>query len=448
MTYNEFKAAVVAEAAKQSIKEYELYYMVETSTSISAFRGEINEFSSSDEGGICFRCKVDGKMGYASTQSLTEADAVSVVTRAAANAVSLETDEPAFIGEAGKTYEPLELTPYAIPTTEELIDTALKMQKAVVEADEASTENGAGRTFGGKTAIAIFNSNGLDLQYENTSAGTFAMAVTTDGKEMTNSYEMKIGDFKDLNIEEVAAKAVKSAKEKLGADVAPTAICPVVFSAGAMCSLLSTFSGIFSSENAQKGLSLLAGKEGEVIAADTITIVDDPFYKDSAMPINFDAEGSPSKCKKVIENGKLNTLLYNLKTAAIAGKETTGNASKSSYTATIGISPFTMYLAPGTLSEDEIIAKAGNGVYINSLGGLHAGANTISGDFSLQSAGFLIEDGKKTKPVKSFTVAGNYYDMLKKVTDVANEVEVPRAGGITSFGSPAVLVSELSIAGK
>ncbi|MCF0136406.1 MAG: TldD/PmbA family protein [Lachnospiraceae bacterium] len=448
MNIQEFKAVILAEAAKANITEFELYYQNGSSTSISAFNGEINEFSSSEEGGVCFRCKVDGKMGYASTEALSTEEAVGLIKRAAANAVSLETDDPAFLGEAGKTYEKLELVPMTLPSTEELIQTALDTQKEVISCDEASTPNGVARTFSETMSISIFNSNGLDLYYENTGAGAMAMAVTTDGKEMTNSYEIKLGELNKIDTHALAKKAVDNAKSKLGATVAPTAVCPVVFSADAMTSLLSTYSGIFSSENTQKGLSLLAGKEGTAIAAPMVTLMDDPFYKDSAMPINFDAEGSPSYCKKVIENGVLNTLLYNMKTAAIAGRETTGNASKAGYNSDIGIHPFTMYLAPGTESEEELFAKAGNGVYITSLGGLHAGANTISGDFSLQSSGFMIENGKKTYPVKSFTVAGNFYDLLNKITALSDKVELPFPGGITSFGSPAVLVSEMSIAGK
>ena len=166
------------------------------------------------------------------------------------------------------------------------------------------------------------------------------------------------------------------------------------------------------------------------------------------MPIPFDEEGCPTYTKNVIENGKLNTLLYNMKTAAVAGKETTGNGSKSGYDAPVGIRPFTMYLAGGELTEDELLAKAGEGVYINSLGGLHAGANPVSGDFSLQSSGFLIRDGKKTDYVKSFTVAGNFYELLKNITAVANNTELPMAMGSTNFGAPSTLVEGLSIAGK
>ncbi len=176
--------------------------------------------------------------------------------------------------------------------------------------------------------------------------------------------------------------------------------------------------------------------------------MDDPFHPESPARKNFDGEGCPTYTKNVIENGVLKTLLYNMKTAAVAGRETTGNASKGSYDATVGIRPFTMYLANGDMTEEELLAKAGNGVYITSLGGLHAGADPISGDFSLQSAGFMIEGGKKTDYVKSFTVAGNFYEMLKNITALANNCTLPRAMGSTAFGSPSVLVDGLSIAGK
>jgi PmbA protein len=111
----------------------------------------------------------------------------------------------------------------------------------------------------------------------------------------------------------------------------------------------------------------------------------------------------------------------------------------------VGIRPFTLYLEAGSVSEEEMLKKAENGVYINSLGGLHAGANPVSGDFSLQSAGFLIEDGKKTARVKSFTVAGNFYDLLENIICVADNLEFP---GMGTVGSPSVLVEGLSVAGK
>ena len=132
-----------------------------------------------------------------------------------------------------------------------------------------------------------------------------------------------------------------------------------------------------------------------------------------------------------------------------AGKATTGNASKSRYDSKINIQPFTMYLASGGLTQEQLLQKAQNGVLITSLGGLHAGANAISGDFSLQSAGFLIENGQKTAPVRSFTVAGTFFDLLKGITAIANDPQPPVfPASSTAFISPSVLVEGLSIAGK
>ena len=447
MDYNSFKEAVMAAAKAAGLEEYELYYEGSEDTNVGVFQHEINQFSSSVSGGVCFRCVVNGKMGYASTEDMDPAKADALVKRAVDNAKVLEAEEAVFLCEGGKTYEKLDITPYELPSTEEMIATALEAQKKLYAADPRVVDGCESEVLRQKFRFAICNSKGLDLSYENTVAGLVSAAVVSDGKEMDNDYQIELGKLDAIDVDAVAKKAAQKAVGKLGGDVAPTAVCPVVFAPEAMKSLLAAFSSVFSSEAAQKGLSRLGDKEGQVIASPAVTLVDDPFHPQSPVPINFDGEGCPTHTKKVIEQGRLNTLLYNLKTAAVAGKETTGNGAKGGYASAVGIRPFTFYIAPGELTEEELLKKAGKGVYINSLGGLHAGANAVTGDFSLQSAGFLIEDGKKTTPVKSFTVAGNFYDLLKKITDVACELEV-KSTGMTAFASPSVLVSELSIAGK
>ena len=448
MDYQAFKSAVIAKCEALGLKEYELYYQSGSSTSIDTFRHEINEFSASEEGGVCFRCIVNGKMGYASTEELSPEQAASIVEKAVDNASVLESDEEVFLCEGGQKYEPLEIKPYPLPSTDELVSAALDMEKKLYDADESVIDGTQANVMMGKSAVAIYNSKGLDLFYENGYTGMVAVAVVSNGKEMSDDYQIKLGQLSKMDTSAMASKAVATAKQKLGGDVAPTAVCPVVFDPEAMCSLLGVFSSIFSSEAAQKGLSKLSGKEGQLVASPLVTLVDDPFHPENPEPINFDAEGCPTHKKNLIENGEFKTLLYNLKTAAVAGKKTTGNASKAGYDSPVGIRPFTMYLAGGEFSEEELLKKAEGGVYINDLGGLHAGANPISGDFSLQSAGFLIRDGKKADFVKSFTVAGNFYDLLKNITALGNNVTLPRAFGMTAFGSPSVLVENLSIAGK
>ncbi len=447
MNFNEFKQAVIAKCNALGITEYELYYQVGGSTEVGVFMHEINEFTSSLDGGVCFRCIVGGKMGYASTQALNEAEAAAVVERAMDNAKTLEAEDMVFLGEGGQKYEPLNLQPYDLPSTEELIAATLKTQESLY-ANEGVIDGCQSQGFMQQSKVAIFNSKGLDLSYENSAAGLVTVAVVTNGKEMENNFEFKLGKLDTIDINALTRKATDGALKKLGGEVAPTGQYPVVFNPEAMCSLLGVFASIFSSEAAQKGLSKLADKEGQIIASEVVTLVDDPFHKDNPEPMNFDAEGSPTYCKNVIEKGVLNTLLYNLKTAYKAGKKTTGNGSKAGYTAPVGISPFTMYLAGGEMTEEQLLEKVGNGVYITDLSGLHAGANAISGDFSLQSAGYMIENGKKTTYVKSFTVAGNFYELLKNIVAVADNSQLPRAMGKTTIGAPTTWVDGLSVAGK
>ena len=448
MNFNEFKELVIAECAAQGIAEYELYYQVGASTSVDTFQHSINEFSSSYSGGVCFRCIVNGKMGYASTEALNAQQARSVVANAVDNALNLEAEEAVFLGEGGQEYEPLEDRSYPMPTTEELIAKVLETTEKLYAADAMAVDGCQTNGIIETGEVAIYNSKGLDLHLSTQAAGLVAVGVVSNGSEMSNDYQIKLGKLDEIDTDALVKKAIDGAKEKLGGEVAPTGQYPVIFNSEAMCSLLGVYSGIFNSESAQKGLSKLAGKEGEVIAAPCVTLIDDPFHKENPEPMNFDAEGSPTHKKAIIENGVLGTLLYNLKTAAVAGKKTTGNASKAGYDSPVGIRPFTMYLEGGDLTEEELLSKAGNGVYITDLSGLHAGADPISGDFSLQSAGYMIENGKKTTYVKAFTVAGNFYELLKNITALANNSHLPRAMGSTAFGAPSVLVDGLSIAGK
>ncbi len=448
MNFRAFKEAVIAVCRELGIADYELYYQAAESTSVSAFQHELNQFTASNEGGVCLRCLVDGKMGYASTEDMDPAKAAALVARCVDNAQTLESCDPEFLGEGGQVYSELKLEPYALPATEALIEKVLSTQEMLYTASPAVIDGSTTQGIAERSEFAICNSRGLDLHYENTATGLVVAAVVTNGTEMANDYQIKLGKLDTLDTVAMTKKAAETALGKLGGDVAPTGQYPVVFDPEAMSDLLSTFSSVFSSEVAQKGLSKFADQEGSVVAAPCVTVVDDPFHPENPMPINFDAEGSPTATKNVIENGVLKTLLYNLKTANKAGKATTGNASKGGYDSPVAVRPFSMYLAGGEISEEELLAKVGNGVYINSLGGLHAGANPISGDFSLQSAGFMIENGVKTTAVKSFTVAGNFYELLKNITAVANNSHLPTAMGMTAFGAPTTWVSGLSIAGK
>ena len=171
-------------------------------------------------------------------------------------------------------------------------------------------------------------------------------------------------------------------------------------------------------------------------------------HKDALAKATFDDEGAATYTKNVIENGTFTTFLHNLATATKAGVKTTGNGYKASYASPVGVNHYSFYINPVKGSLEDLFAEAGNGLYITSVEGMHAGANPITGDFSISSEGFLIEDGAKGRPVKQFTISGNFYELLKKIALVGSEMKLgtPRMG--CCFGAPTIMVKDISVAGK
>lgn len=175
-------------------------------------------------------------------------------------------------------------------------------------------------------------------------------------------------------------------------------------------------------------------------------------YHDSMIKRTFDGEGVAAYAKNVVENGVLTTMLHNLKTAAKAGVKSTGNAGRPSYASVIGVSPFTFYIRPENGAQEKtkekvpkgLLQKAESGIYVTEVTGLHAGANAVTGDFSLSAKGFMITEGEKGAPVKNFTVSGNFFDLLKNVETLGDDLDFVQG----KFGSPSVLIRNLAIAGE
>ena len=442
------KEAVRKASEEQGIAEYELYYSEDESISAETYRDELSEFSSSVGALLLYRCIVNGKLGYASTESMTEDEMGKLVARAKENAAAIEKDEEAIIyaGAEPGAYGEVKRVPFTMPTAADIRRVVMNDRDILYRADPMVADGTCASAAAGRSTVRLFNSHGLDLSASVGSASEAMEAVLDDGNEKQFDYDYLFDRFDapDEEREALAAEIAAGARGKFGAGSVKTGKYSIVFDRKQVRAILSTFLSVFYGENAQKGLSLLKGKVGEKIAADCVTITDDPFYEGNTMQFAFDGEGVPTRKKNVVENGVLKTLLYNLTSAKKDGVETTGNASRSA--SSIGTRVFSFYINPGTLSKEELLKKAGNGIYVNEMKGFHAGANAVTGDFSIESAGFLIEDGKLTRPVKSFTVAGNFFELLKSVSEIGSELEMG-GPGITQIASPEILVPDMSVAG-
>lgn len=447
MNYNEFKQAVIEAAKEAGLTDYELYYSTTSEINTEIYKEDVKSFSSSKNGGACFRCIESGKMGYAATEKYDEEEAKNIVIRAMDNALSIESEDEVVLYGAGDSYQQVTKKAEALPSADIMIEKAIACNKATYEQDSRvidATESGA---FASNVTVSIYNSKGLDLNHEVSLSGVYTAAVIEEKGEMLDSLDFQLGNVEEADIKKIAKKAVEGAVEQIGALKASSGKMKVVFSGKMMATMLSTFAEVFSAENAQKGLSLLKGKENTTVASDIVTIVDDPFYFDSSLQMPFDAEGVATYTKEIVKDGELTTLLHNLKTAKKVGVKSTGNASKLTYSSSVSILPYYFYIKPSSQTKEELFSLAGDGIYITELQGMHAGANPKTGDFSLGASGFLIKDGKKESCVKGFTVAGNFYKLLASIEAISNDLEFILPKGLSCFGAPCVLVSELSIAG-
>lgn len=441
MNFESMKEIIVRAAKEAGLDEYELFYYAEEDMSVGALKREIDSFSSGNVQGVDFRCKVSGKMGYASTELLTEEELTELVSRAMENAKSIESDDEVDIFPGSPKYETVEVKEPPVPNAAQMTDVTMALQNKIYTLSDKIADGTRSSASCGTAETCLYNSYGLELTSRiGLQYGVVSVNVK-DGEEAAAGFEVAEGATMD-ELGEIADKAVAEALSKLGAGLVETGHYPVVISGKQMRSLLSAFSSVFSSRAAQKGLSLLAGKEGEKIAADCVTIMDDPF-RPGSIQAAFDGEGVATARKCVVENGTLNTLLYNLSTAKKAGRESTGNGARHN-----GIRYFNFYIAGGEATDEELLKKAEGGIYVTEVKGLHAGANATTGDFSIESAGFMIEDGKLGRPVKSFTIAGNFFELLRQIDTVGNDVKFGISGGPTMFGSPDVYIPDMSVAGK
>ena len=447
MDFNLFKEELFKEAKNSGFEECEIYYSDSESLSLNVYEGEVEKYKLNNAFGLSFRGKINNKMGYSYTEILDEDAIKTLITNAKGAALVIENDDVQFIYEGDKEYKELDCYKKELDNVkpDELISLALEMEKECKkQCDKVVNFQGCGIGYG-KSTYGIINSKGLNLKNERNSLTAYVVPIVEENNEkydgMGYVIAKKVGDIKPV---ELAKQGLEEALSKIGGKSIPSGKYKIIVNNEAMVSLLGTFSGIFNAEQVQKGLSLLKGKEGEIIASDVITLIDDPHLEDGLGTTSFDDEGVATYKKEVITKGKLNTLLYNLKTAHKAGVKSTGNGFKGSYASPVGVSDTNFYINPGQRSFEELCMDVKDGVIITEFAGLHSGASAITGDFSLAAKGFMIENGKKTFPVEQITVAGNFFTLLKDIEEVGSDLKFP----MSSIGCPSVVVKELSVAGK
>jgi len=240
--------------------------------------------------------------------------------------------------------------------------------------------------------------------------------------------------------EDVGKKAAERAIRRLNPRKVATQKAPVIFEPRTARALLGDIFDAINGSAIYRHASFLAGKLGEKVAADHVTIVDDATIPGLFGTSPFDDEGVACRRTVVIDKGVLASYLLNTYTARKLGLKTTGNASRG-VTGNAGVGPGNFFLEAGKLSAGEIIASVPSGLYVTELIG--GGGNTVTGDYSSGAAGLWIENGQLAYPVSEITIAGNMKQILFDIAQIGSDLEFRG-----SVASPTLLIREMTISGQ
>ena len=429
-----------ARAKEKGIEDVQVYLVNRNELSIEVFDGELDKYEIADTTSLSIKGLYNKRMGTYSTEILSDTLIDSIIDQLIANASIIDSLDEAVIYAGDSEYQKLEGL-YNPELTN--LDVAKKIEqvKALDKLfhDADPKVNIVETMYSESTRTVILqNTKGLKLENKVNSAMIGGQVIVKDETDQRTSFDLAISnDFADFDLNKIAKEAVTSGVRKLGAKPIPTREYEVIINKDAFGTLLSAFQNVFSAEAVQKNLSLLKGKLGQTIGSELVSIVDDPLMKKSSRSRSFDDEGVATRYKAMIENGVLKTYLHNLTTAKKDGVTSTGNGFGTS------VAAVNLVVLPGATSYEEMVASIQDGLVITDLQGAHAGANPVSGDFSLQATGFLIENGKETKPVALITIASNFLKMLSDVVAVGNDSKT----GYYGITCPSVKLRGIQVSG-
>jgi len=249
------------------------------------------------------------------------------------------------------------------------------------------------------------------------------------------------------DLDELARAAAEGAVSRLGATSCATGSYPVVLDARVVSELLDAFMPAFFASNVHSHMSVLAGRLGERLTGENISILEDPFMEGGFCTRNFDDEGVATQTKAIVDRGRLNCFLHNRRSAGKDGISSGGNGFKTHFNEAVSTGYTNVFIPQGENSRDKMLEMMGDGLLITGVSGVFAGAKPNSGDFSLISSGYRVKDGKKCGAVNQITIAGNFFEMLKCVKAIGSD-EYWMIATNGNVRTPSLYVGSLAVSGK
>ena len=321
------------------------------------------------------------------------------------------------------------------------VDLAKRAEEAALSFDDRIA-NSEGASFDSQLSRHIFaNSRGFAGEYRSSYCSLAVAPVARSGESMERDHWDTLSrGFAELETpESVGRTAAQRALRRLNAVKVETQKVPVVYEPRVARSLLDHIFEAVHGMSIYRQESFLAGKLGEKVAHEDVTVIDDGTIPGLFGSCPFDDEGVPSRRTVVIERGVLKSYLLNSYAARKLGMKTTGNASRG-LTGNAGIGHGNFFVDKGVQTPEQMVAGIANGFYVTELIGF--GVNTVTGDYSRGAAGLWIRNGELAYAVSEVTIAGNLKEMLLGL-ELGSDLEFRR-----SVSAPTIKIGEMTVGGR
>ncbi|MEZ5263011.1 MAG: TldD/PmbA family protein [Acidimicrobiales bacterium] len=421
------------------------------STTVKAYGGQVESFTSAESFGVGVRVLVerDGGMaqGFAHAGTFDPEVLDETLRDARDNAGFAEPDPWQALAEpdgVAAVHQELWDERLAAFPTERKVELALELERAT-KAWSPKVKGVRVASYGDSAGeFALASTSGIRSAGRATSAWLSVSCMAGDESETHMGYGVDVcREPGGLDLAAVATEAADQAVRLIGAQQVPSQRLTLVLEPKLAATVLAIIGSMLCGDAVVKGRTPFADRLGQSIASPLLTLVDDPTDARSMGADTFDGEGLACRRNVLIDGGELRGFLHNSYTARRAGARSTASAVRGSRSLP-GVGPQALAVAPGERTYEELLASVDNGSLVQSMSGLHSGVNTTSGDFSVGAEGLMIRNGALAEPVREVTIASTLPRLLLDLVAVGSEIEWLPGGS----GSAALVFGEVALSGS
>ncbi len=435
---------LIARARKKGADAADALVVSSTALSHAERLGKTEQLERSESRDLGLRVLFGKRQAMASSNDWDAAALDDLVERAVAMAKSVPEDPYCGIADPDQLMRgaalDLDIFDPSEPTPEALIARAKAAEEAARGISGVTNSEGAEASWS-VNSVMLAASNGFSGGYAISRHGVGVSVIAGEGTAMERDYEFSStvhgGDLDDSL--EVGRAAGERAVKRLNPRKGPTGVVPVVYDPRVSHGLIGHLAGAINGAAIARGTSFLKDSMDAKIFADGVTITDDPHRKRGLRSKPFDGEGLANAVMNLIDNGVLTSWVLDLRSARQLGLESTARASRG-LSGPPSPSVTNLYMAPGAVTPEALIADIDSGFYVTDLMGF--GVDALTGDYSRGASGFWIENGEIAGPVSEMTVAGNLKDMFLNLTPADNLT--------FRYGSnaPTIRIEGMTVAGE